>query len=404
MNKLDSKDIMVMMNLLHKTLADTKVTKKSKKKTKKTKKSKKAKKPKKKKATKKYGIKRGACTPSAYIPMPKTALTLYATSRKDVINEGLDTPLTIGQVRKRVGDEWEKLSDEAKAPFEGDAKVGEGQYKIQIGRRRRIVMARTALHYFALSRKASVNADTEGDKLPIGQVKKRVSDDWDKLPVDERTMFEMMAANDTERYQLEIRSSLGRGVTNKSIINGKLNAWILYCMSRRDTALSNNPNMTFGDLSGLYSHEWKSMTDEQKAPFIEKMKADKLRYDTEFDNLEPHKKSIMKRNRRQTLVARRMRPRRAITPYMRYVKTEHKHMSKERPELQFTAVGQALGAKWATLTDDQRKPWIVSYAEDIEECRKKKDEFEAVEKHHKDDRRKKRKVESERRAARAAAL
>jgi hypothetical protein len=61
-----------------------------------------------------------------------------------------------------------------------------------------------------------------------------------------------------------------------------MSAYLFYLSSRRRALSKQYPNYGVGMISKLVAIEWKSLSDEEKGPFVEQSELDKLRYSNEI--------------------------------------------------------------------------------------------------------------------------
>ncbi|KAI7891561.1 high mobility group box domain-containing protein [Mucor mucedo] len=60
-----------------------------------------------------------------------------------------------------------------------------------------------------------------------------------------------------------------------------LSAYMFFSQDQRSTVKEESPDATFGQIGKILGEKWKSMTDEQKKPYVDKAEADKKRYESE---------------------------------------------------------------------------------------------------------------------------
>ncbi|KAI8095259.1 high mobility group box domain-containing protein [Thamnidium elegans] len=60
-----------------------------------------------------------------------------------------------------------------------------------------------------------------------------------------------------------------------------LSAYMFFSQDQRSTVKEESPDATFGQIGKLLGEKWKSMTDEQKKPYVAKAEIDKKRYESE---------------------------------------------------------------------------------------------------------------------------
>ncbi|KAG0309563.1 Non-histone chromosomal protein 6 [Dissophora globulifera] len=60
-----------------------------------------------------------------------------------------------------------------------------------------------------------------------------------------------------------------------------MSAYLLFCEEWREKVKAQNPESSFGELGRLLGEQWRSYSDDQKAPYIAKHEKAKARYATE---------------------------------------------------------------------------------------------------------------------------
>lgn len=65
-----------------------------------------------------------------------------------------------------------------------------------------------------------------------------------------------------------------------------LSPYFHFSGERRPQLKKDNPETAFGDLTKMVAAEWNSMSDEQKASYVEKAAKDKVRYEAEKQEYE----------------------------------------------------------------------------------------------------------------------
>ncbi|KAI8969286.1 high mobility group box domain-containing protein, partial [Mycotypha africana] len=60
-----------------------------------------------------------------------------------------------------------------------------------------------------------------------------------------------------------------------------LSAYMFFSQEKRAEVKADNPDASFGQIGKLLGEKWKSMSDEDKKPYVAKAEADKKRYEDE---------------------------------------------------------------------------------------------------------------------------
>ncbi|KIY48526.1 hypothetical protein FISHEDRAFT_25953, partial [Fistulina hepatica ATCC 64428] len=70
-----------------------------------------------------------------------------------------------------------------------------------------------------------------------------------------------------------------------------LSAYMFFSQDWRDRVRAENPDATFGEVGKLLGAKWKEMNDDDKKPYTQQAKADKVRAEKEKEAYEKKKKS-----------------------------------------------------------------------------------------------------------------
>jgi len=133
----------------------------------------------------------------------------------------------------------------------------------------------------------------------------------------------------------------------------------------RDQFKSDNPGMTFGQLSKYTSHMYKSLTPEEKSQWDIRAHEDKTRYDYEMISYIPPPghdatgKLIEERPpvKKQKKVKDPNAPKRARGSYVFYTFEMRPIIMAENPETKFVELGSIMGERWRALTPDEKRKY-----------------------------------------------
>lgn len=67
------------------------------------------------------------------------------------------------------------------------------------------------------------------------------------------------------------------------------NPYMVFCDEKRNNIKEDNPKITFGELSKMFSELWKNTNEEERKMYVEKSDEDKERYKLEIKKLEETK-------------------------------------------------------------------------------------------------------------------
>jgi hypothetical protein len=150
-----------------------------------------------------------------------------------------------------------------------------------------------------------------------------------------------------------------RKLSRRNIIRGTKTAWIFFCNNNRLDVLSKNPKLSFGDVCKQLAPQWKVMSSEEKKPYEDLHKADKVRFITETSNLTDDEKRTLKQHKKKKRDERKNNPKAGLSPYMYFVLKTRPDVVTEFPDFNFQSVGKLLGKKWNAMTLDEKTPFVT---------------------------------------------
>lgn len=132
----------------------------------------------------------------------------------------------------------------------------------------------------------------------------------------------------------------------RSILKQPKTAWIIYLQEKK----SQNPEMTWPILCKTYSKEWKSLSLEEKRPFIDAETKQKLDYQEEKKQLNPYDKKILKSILRKKRKAKNQirHPRNAYNFFVKDLKNEVTNETFENR-------GKMMSQLWKDLPLDKKE-------------------------------------------------
>jgi len=140
-----------------------------------------------------------------------------------------------------------------------------------------------------------------------------------------------------------------------------LTAFMYFAKANRAKVKEANPEADFGTLGRLVGEAWRKLNDEQKIPYQEQSKADKERYAHEIETVDP---ALLNKATRKKVKANFGQPKRPLSSYMFFSRDHRAIVQKENPEAKFAQVGKILGAKWKSMSPEDKKPYIEMNAVD----------------------------------------
>jgi hypothetical protein len=228
---------------------------------------------------------------------------------------------------------------------------------------------------------------SQNPNMTVGQLSKYTSAMYAELTPQEKEAWQARAEADKSRYLMEMAAYVppvgydARGdaiaypkhamVGNKrgkyrkdpNAPKRNLSAYLLYQNAMRDQFKSDNPGMTFGQLSKYTSHMFKSLTPEEKGQWDVRAQDDKARYDIEMSSYvpPPGHDATGKLIDDTPPVKRPKKPRdpnapkRARGSYVFYTFEARPIIMAENPDVKFVELGSIMGQRWRALTPEQKR-------------------------------------------------
>lgn len=230
--------------------------------------------------------------------------------------------------------------------------------------------------------------------MTFGQLAKYTSAMYAEMPPDEKEAWNQRAEQDKARYLHALSQYVpppGYDVKGDAIAgaaparatkSGKvtrdpnapkknMSAYLMYQNTMRESFRTENPGMTFGQLSKFTSAMYKSLTPEEKGRWEEAARQDKTRYEGEMANYVPPPgfdptgamvaestfigggggRKYSKKNKDPDA------PKRARGSYVFFTLDERPKVIKENPDIKFTEVGHVMGERWRALTPEEKKKY-----------------------------------------------
>mmetsp|Transcript_4423 Transcript_4423/g.9569 ORF Transcript_4423/g.9569 Transcript_4423/m.9569 type:complete len:373 (-) Transcript_4423:201-1319(-) len=228
--------------------------------------------------------------------------------------------------------------------------------------------------------------------MTFGQLAKYTSAMYAEMPLQEKEAWAQRAEQDKARYLHELSQYVpppgydvkgdpiaGHNVSMRALKSGKhtrdpnapkknMSAYLMYQNTMRESFRTENPGMTFGQLSKFTSAMYKSLTPEEKARWEEAALQDKARYEAEmanyapppgFDptgqlvdpNIGPVSRKYSKKHKDPNA------PKRARGSYVFFTLDERPKIVKETPDMKFTEMGHVMGERWRALSAEDKKKY-----------------------------------------------
>lgn len=158
-----------------------------------------------------------------------------------------------------------------------------------------------------------------------------------------------------------------------------LSAYLLYQNAMRDQFKTDNPGMTFGQLSKYTSHMYRSLTAQEKAQWEVRCLQDKARYEEEMSQYIPppgfdvqgilidtHPPSSLSSNSSKKMKKPKdpNAPKRARGSYVFFTNYIRPIIMKENPDTKFVELGSIMGERWRNIDPDEKRKYEALANED----------------------------------------
>ena len=139
-------------------------------------------------------------------------------------------------------------------------------------------------------------------------------------------------------HSIDLQKKLGMiiGLKPREVIQGpqrNISAYLFFCDSKRKEILEKNPGIKPNKVMVLFGEHWRSLSEEEKQPFIEKAVADRERYSKYLET-----RQTQKRNVKPSI-------------YNIFCSEERALLKESNPNLSNTEIRQILGKRWKTLKE-----------------------------------------------------
>jgi hypothetical protein len=124
------------------------------------------------------------------------------------------------------------------------------------------------------------------------------------------------------------------------------NAYMIWCSEYRAQAKAEHPEASLAELSKILGDHWADMTEEEKAPYVEK--AAKAKADAEAEETSGKPK-------------REHKPR-AENAYMIWSNEYRADFKTENPDASTPQLAKIMGAAWAEMTEEDKAPYVAKSA------------------------------------------
>mmetsp|Transcript_15043 Transcript_15043/g.31857 ORF Transcript_15043/g.31857 Transcript_15043/m.31857 type:complete len:386 (-) Transcript_15043:224-1381(-) len=252
--------------------------------------------------------------------------------------------------------------------------------------------------------------------MTFGQLSKYTSAMYAEMPPQEKEAWNQRAEADKARYLHELANYVpppgydvkGDAIMDHTMAPGpgrpgrkssgtktqrdpnapkrNMSAYLLYQNCMREQFKTQNPGMTFGQLSKYTSHMYKSLSPEERQKWEAHSAQDKARYEAEMASYVPppgydaqgnliedrrFNKKYMKKAKDPN------QPKRARGSFVFFTFEERPKVMAEHPGIKFVEMGTMLGERWRALPADVKQKFEDMAQEDKQRFSKEMEEYSA---------------------------
>ena len=114
-------------------------------------------------------------------------------------------------------------------------------------------------------------------------------------------------------------------------------SYVLFSMDYRKIVSTEHPSLSLGEISKKCGEKWKDLPEDEKNSW--KLKADTLKEE------------------KQATIEHVIKKKRKPSSYLMFSMDYRKEITKSQPTLALGEVSRLCGAKWKSMTDDEKKVW-----------------------------------------------
>ncbi|XP_051137508.1 high mobility group B protein 13-like [Andrographis paniculata] len=192
-----------------------------------------------------------------------------------------------------------------------------------------------------------------------------------------------------------------------------MSAYFIYSNERRTTLLAKNKNIL--EVAKATGEEWKSMTEEQRAPYeqmamknkeqyMEEMEVYKKKKEEEASNLKREEEELQKlqkqealqllkkKEKTETLIKKTKekkkkekkggdkivdpnKPKKPASSFLLFSKDARKNLAEERPGISNSTLNALISVKWKELSEEEKRVWNDKAAKAMEAYKKELESY-----------------------------
>jgi hypothetical protein len=155
---------------------------------------------------------------------------------------------------------------------------------------------------------------------------------------------------------------------------GAKSSYMYFCEAMRSDLKEREPELTFGEVGKKLGNMWKELDEDAKAPWTEKAAQDKERYNNAMADYVPPKREegddsddeeTSKPSKKKAKKAKKdpNEPKRPMASYFIWMGENRESFKNENPDATIGELGKIMGAKWKTLSEEEKAPYNEKAAE-----------------------------------------
>ena len=134
--------------------------------------------------------------------------------------------------------------------------------------------------------------------------------------------------------------------------------YLFFCEEKRSEYKKANLNASATELTSILGKAWKSLTDEEKMPFLNKAQEAKLGYKNAMDLYKRPSDQEIDQKKKNKKLKDPNAPKRPMTAFLFFCKDNRKDVKSEFPDLKPTEVTSKLGEMWSSLEEKKKKKFL----------------------------------------------
>lgn len=148
---------------------------------------------------------------------------------------------------------------------------------------------------------------------------------------------------------------------------------------KREEIAAENPGIKFTQIGTVAGQKWRTLTDEDKAPFVEIAEEDKARYLKEMEGYTPlpNIRVLASSRAGKKMLKHKIKkikdpnaPKRPMTAFFHYLAATRAATKAEFPDASVSDLAKTMGERWRALTEEEKVPYLEKYAADKERYQK----------------------------------